>query len=62
MVFSVRICLALQSIQFVGRSPYEAQKLANITFVCLSRIEHRGCLGGSVVEHLPSAQGVIPGF
>ena len=22
---------------------------------------HQGCLGGSVVEHLPLAQGVIPG-
>ena len=24
------------------------------------RIEWQGCLGGSVVEHLPSAQGMIP--
>ena len=31
---------------------------ASITF---KNLKNLGCLGGSAVEHLPSAQGVIPG-
>ena len=28
---------------------------------CIQTLNSQGCLGGSVVEHLPLAQGMIPG-
>ena len=45
---------------------YRTRFHKNSTQICLILIElslnkkQQGCLGGSVVEHLPSAQGVIP--
>ena len=41
--------------------PIETDRLPNAILKVFSQKSLQGCLGGSVVEHLPSAQVVIPG-